>query len=210
MMESLCTQGASAPAPTPKVTKDEIARVLLAKRRMLLGIIQRVESDPSAAEDLLSVVTVRALAQAEQNFRGESDLSTYLGTIAQRVAADHVAACVRRKKTGLFYEHEFTTFAEDEDSTGGPEPFVSDCAASSETVAQHRQALRRVEQALGDISLKYPAAFRCWRLYRLEDQSYEDIASREGITEQGVRSRVHRVSLALEALTGLRAQAFFA
>lgn len=210
MSESPFVEGPGASAPVPKVTKDEIARVLLDRRKMLLGIIQRVESDPATAEDLLSVVTVRALYQAEHNFRGESDLATYLGTIAHRVAADHVGSCVRRKQNGVYYEHEFAAPAEGEGSALEHESFIQDCAVSSETVAEHRQALRKVEQALEDIAQRYPAAFRCWKLYRLEDRSYEDIAACEGITEQGVRSRVHRVTAALEALTGLRAQAFFA
>jgi RNA polymerase sigma factor (sigma-70 family) len=210
------------PATPPRVTQADVARALLERRRTLLAAIAQVEDDEQAAEDLLSLVTVWALSRAHLEFRGESDLVTYLAGMARHMAARHARKCARRKRAGLYYEHELpTAWAE---AAGGPAPQGAQAelspgagleglgyaTASAEDAAAHRQALGLVQRELQKLARKSPAAYRCWKMRRLEEQDYGDIARSEGLSEAGVRSQVHRFARALEAATQLRPAELFA
>jgi RNA polymerase sigma factor (sigma-70 family) len=194
------------------ITADDICKVLLEKKMMLMALILRYENDWETAEDILALASVEALANAEKQFKGESSLAGYIGSIALNAARRHARRQATRKKTvGLFYQHELSdnrVEGEDEDTFVLSKQDGID-AASPERILENNQVLERVQQVLDRIEKRMPDAYKTWHNHRLNELSYQEIERLTGVAQATARKQVFRVSKELEKLTGYTPQTLF-
>ena len=193
-------------APQSRVSAEEICKVLTEKRSLFLGLILRIEKDHSSADDILALATVEALACASQ-FKGDSSLSSYIGSIVLNVARKYARRqSVRKRSIGLFYEHELSSLAPS-DSGDANDEFDMEAieeagfqeSPSPEQMLEKRQLLEQVEQVLSRIEKRWPEAYRTWRMHRLDDLSYPEICEATGIEPVTARGHVYRISSRLSA-----------
>jgi RNA polymerase sigma-70 factor (ECF subfamily) len=169
------------------LTNDEIARLYETHGRELLLFVTRRTCDAQVALDLLSETFAQAVL-SRAKFRGDGDVSARAWLYA--IARHQLAQYYRRgrversalKRLGL------------------------------EPIAAPDDELRRVEELAGVPELREPLAAAlaavsdeqrvALRLRVVEGQSYAEIATRLGVSEQTVRARVSRGLCALRDLLG--------
>ena len=139
-------------------------------RQDVYRYLVRLTKDPALAEDLLSETFIGAM-QSLPKFRGDSDVRTWLFSIARRKWADHL-----RKEKVVFSPEELTGryFCE----PGDP----------ADALVQ-REAVRRIRELLGE----EPPRQREVVLLRIEGYSVAETAKKLGLSESSVRVIDHRV-----------------
>lgn len=145
-------------------------------RADLYRYLCRLTRDPAAAEDLLSETFLRALKGAV-TFRGESDVKTWLFTIARNAWCESL----RRQRLTVSTEELLT------------EHYLADDTLHART--ETRLLLRRVRELLDG----YGNRPRDIVLLRAQGYSYTEIAARLGITENSARVMEHRTRARLRA-----------
>lgn len=195
---------------TPRVTADDICKVLVEKKSMLLGLILRYENDWETAEDILATASMEALANAEHQFKGDSSLASYIGSIAVNAARKHARRQATRKNSvGLYYDHEIAPADSDGEDISVLDIGVGVDSVSPEKSLENAQTLSRVQQAMARIEKRWPDAYRTWQMHRLEELSYLEIQEQTGVEQATARSHVSRVSKELEKITGINPKSFF-
>lgn len=120
--------------------------------------------DPSLAEDLASEVFLETL-RSIHSFRGESDVKTWLFSIARHRWQHHLRKINTRPQTELLTE------------------FLPDRSPLPEDTVIRRQLLRRVLELINTQPERTASILRM----RLEGCSFHEIGLRHGISEQSAR-----------------------
>jgi len=159
----------------------------------LLRYVDRMVRDPAAAEELVQETFLR-LYRARERYEPEARFSTWLYTIATRLALNEL----RRPRHQN--PHKSTDEVDDDGSTlvlahGGPR---------ADDVAHARRVGVLVEGALATLPERQRAAL--W-LAAVEGLSYAEIAESLATTEKSVKALVHRARCALVDRLGEKARA---
>jgi len=151
------------------------------------GLLRRMVSRGSAAEDLTQEVFVKAF-RALARFQGRSDFATWLYRIALNHARDHRAS--REART---VDREVSL---DDPDVAPPTPVSPAAGPDDDAVgAQMAGAMQRSLEALD------PALREAFVLRHQEDLGYDAIAEVQRITRANAKVRVHRArERILEAL----------
>jgi RNA polymerase sigma-70 factor (ECF subfamily) len=159
----------------------------------LLRFVDRMVRDPAAAEELVQETFLR-LYRARERYEPEARFSTWLYTIASRLALNEM----RRPRSR--HAHESTDETDDDGRSlvlPGAEPRADD-------VAHARAVGAEVEGALATLPERQRAAL--W-LAAVEGLSYAEIAATLATTEKSVKALVHRARTALFERLGEKAEA---
>ena len=133
----------------------------------------RADADDIVQEALIEV------ASALARFRGESSLKTYAIRISLRVATRHLRSARRREQPGL---HAVPAAAD---------------TRTPESLAAHRESLRRLYRCLDRLSPKRRTAFVLCAVERL---SHAEAAEIEGTSVETMRARLKRARAELGRL----------
>lgn len=150
-------------------------RFLVDKHKNLVWhMVLRMTNRQEDAEDLCQDIFLRVLKDIK-NFRGDSKLSTWIGSVAYNVCVDHL------RKKGR--EKVFPT----EDLR----PLCSGRASAEASIGKtDRAEIKRIVHQLVDM---LPVNYRTViTLYHLEDCSYREIAEITGMPEGTVKSYISR------------------
>ena len=151
----------------------------------LLRYLDRMVRDEADAEELVQETFLR-LYRARERYRPDARFSTWLYTIATRLALNELRRPRRQNP------HRST---DDEDA-----PVVlPHGGARADDVAHARRIGEAVEGALGTLPERQRAAL--W-LAAVEGLSYAEIAASLATTEKSVKALVHRARLALAERLG--------
>ncbi len=151
----------------------------------------RLMRDQADAEDVVQETFLSAFKGIDR-FDGRSGLSTWL----YRIAFNAAMMRLRRKRP------EFVPVdAADESGDDLPTPkALVDWCLLPEQELERTEAREEMERAIGDLPPKLRAVFV---MRELEELSTEETAQALGLTEQAVKTRLHRARLLLrERLTG--------
>jgi len=139
--------------------------------------------DLDTDRDLVQESLSRVLGSLKAGrFRGESSLRTYARTIARYTCLEHI----RRRRWQVDLDPESLTSG---DRHAGPE-------SSFLWAEEHLRNLR----AFAELP---PESRELLKLVCVEGVSYKDAASRLGVSEAAVKSRIHRCRLAIREAAGL-------
>jgi RNA polymerase sigma factor (sigma-70 family) len=154
---------------------EDAFRVLVERHGpMVLGLCQRLVSDPHEAEDAFQA-TFLVLVHRAESIRKRETIGPWLCGVAGRVARRARARALRRRSC----------------ESGMPELAVPERAAARSSSG---------EAVILDEIARLPEAFRSpVVLCCLEGESYEAAARRLGVTEATVRGRLHRARKCLAA-----------
>ena len=159
--------------------------ILIAERSgEVYGLLYRLTENSEEARDLTQETFLRAFQSISQ-FRGESDLRTWIYRIAINQARNRWRWWRRRRRD--------TTVSLDSDSAHGNQPLVNvlssdrDDSPEQETLLRERE--RALRKALRSLSLSYRETVI---LRDIEGFSYEEIAETLGINVGTVKSRLAR------------------
>ncbi len=153
---------------------EAIFRDLLVQHRdRLYRFVLRHIGHAADAEDLAQQAFAEAARQYE-NFRGESQLSTWLYGIAMNLVRNHLSRSPSRQ-----YRFEDETALDD----------VAVVAADPEEQCEMAELVKMLEAELQDLM---PEMREVLLLVALEDMSYEDAAALLNVPIGTVRSRVSR------------------
>ena len=177
-MSSVLSPPEPVSKPTPKPadhgTFEEVYR---AHYRRVYALTLRMTCDPDRAEELTQDVFVRVW-QTLSTFRGESQLGTWIHTVAVRTTLQHLRSESRR---------EARVMTTDDLSRYGAE--------ARRAMPEARIDLERA------IARLPPGARTVLLLHDVEGHLYEDIAKMLGVTVGTVKSQLHRARrLMMEAL----------
>ena len=138
--------------------------------------------DPHDAEDIMQEVLV-ALISSIQRFRGDASLSSWAYIVARN-------ACARRRKRGARLDS-----LERRNGVAGLE--IHDPGEGPERVVERRELREALERAIAAL----PASLRDVLVLRdVEGLSAAQVASRIGLGERAVKSRLHRARVALREM----------
>ena len=159
--------------------------ILIAERSgEVYGLLYRLTENSEEARDLTQETFLRAFQSITQ-FRGESDLRTWIYRIAINQARNRWRWWRRRRRDA--------TVSLDSDSAHGNQPLVNvlssdrDDSPEQETLLRERE--RALRKALRSLSLSYRETVI---LRDIEGFSYEEIAETLGINVGTVKSRLAR------------------
>ena len=163
--------------PTPSADSGSFEEVYRAHYRRVYALTLRMTCDPGRAEELTQDVFVRVW-QTLSSFRGESQLSTWIHTVAVRTTLQHIRAETRR------------------------EARVMTTDDLSRYAAEARRAMPDASIDLERAIAKLPPGARSvLLLVDVEGHPYEDVAGLLGVTIGTVKSQLHRARrLMMEAL----------
>lgn len=168
-------------------TADDFEAFVREHQDMVYTTALRLLGRPAEAEDMAQEAFVRAFERREE-LLGMENAGGWLRTVTTNICLNHLER--HRKRWTLFSEA-----GPDEAGT----PF-------EETLPEPRAAGASAEdlEALEDALLALPEAQRVpLALFHFEDMSYEDIASRLGVSLSKVKTDMHRGRAALKkALEG--------
>jgi RNA polymerase sigma factor (sigma-70 family) len=172
-----------------KVIEGDLPSVRLLvenNRNLIWHIIVSMTGHNKDSEDLFQDVFLRVFKYSK-NFKGQSKLSTWIGSIAHHVCIDYLRR--RKIETGI-WNHD-----QDEKTIAGIQAEMNWKASEKEDIN------RIVLQAI----TKLPADYRTViTLYHLEECPYKDIAEITGMPEGTVKSYISRGrNLLREILTGI-------
>lgn len=159
----------------------------------LLRYVERMVRDAAAAEELVQESFLR-LHRARERYQPEARFSTWLYTIATRLALNEL----RRPR----HQHPHRSADEDED-TGAPLVLASGTPRADDVVHARRVGAS-VEQALAALPERQRAAL--W-LSAVEGLSYAEIAASLETSEKSVKALVHRARTTLVGRLGEKAEA---
>lgn len=155
--------------------------VFLAHKDKIFGLIVKMVPNAAEAEDLTQQVFLRALRRYD-DFRGDSEVSTWLYRIAVNLCTDYVRG--KKVRPDAIQEGSAT----DEEDPGplaripDRSPSVEDKAVDHDVSDALRKTIARLDEKSREIIL----------LREFEDMSYEDIARSLGITVDVVGVRLNR------------------
>jgi RNA polymerase sigma factor (sigma-70 family) len=146
-------------------------------RAPLLAYFRKRVSDTADAEDLTQEVFTRLARHADKDI-GEG-LNAYIFTIAQNIRRDWLRDRVRHKRGSHFSLGDL--------QEGGETPAILVEERTPERVLVSREALKDIEEALGELHERTQAVFI---LSRLENMHRRDIAALHGISVSAVEKHV--------------------
>lgn len=159
----------------------------------LLRYVDRMVRDSAAAEELVQETFLR-LYRARERYQPEARFSTWLYTIATRLALNEL----RRPRNQN--PHKST----DEIGDDGTTLVLTHEGPRADDVAHARRVGESVEGALATLPERQRAAL--W-LAAVEGLSYAEIAESLATTEKSVKALVHRARCALVDRLGKKAEA---
>jgi len=151
----------------------------------LLGYLRRMVGEAAIAEELLQETFLR-VARARERYTPDARFSTWIYTIATRLALNELRRSFRRAP------HESTSDSGDADDGPGLQLAAGQPGVDDE--AHLRRASSEVEEALAGLPERQRAAL--W-LAAVEGRSYAEVADVLETTESSVKSLVHRARAAL-------------
>lgn len=154
---------------------------------VVFGVARRYSSEPAEVEDLAQEIFIKAYAGLE-DFRGTAAFPTWLYRIAVNHCRDHLRT--RRPTRSLDALLEKRPGAAHELSDGRPGP---------EVALEREDALRRLEEALEELSPDYAVPFLL--KYR-QGMTYEEMATEMDVTAGALKVRVHRARKELRRILG--------
>jgi RNA polymerase sigma-70 factor (ECF subfamily) len=155
----------------------------------LLRFLERMVRDTASAEELVQETFLR-LYRARERYEPEARFSTWLYTIATRLALNELRRPRRQNP------HRST---DEEDADGHALVLAADTPRADD-IAHARNVGDRVEQALAKLPERQRIAL--W-LSAVEGLSYADVAANLETSEKSVKALVHRARCALaEAIGG--------
>ncbi len=148
----------------------------------VLHYLERMVRDAACAEELAQEVFVR-VHRARESYRPEAKFSTWLYTIATRLALNELRRPYRKR----FHESR-------DDDTGGAAALLVTDEPGPDRVADARRLGRDVEAALAELPERQRSAL--W-LAAVEGLSYAQVAESLDTTPKSVKALVHRARVAL-------------
>jgi RNA polymerase sigma-70 factor (ECF subfamily) len=182
--QPLLVQGAEA------LNDEEIVQRVLAGETAWFEVIMRrynqrlyrvarsIVHDPDEAEDIIQDAYVRAFQHLRQ-FAGRAKFSTWL----TRIAVHEALARARRQRRFEDLAHP------DADNSGDPMNDLPSNTPDPERVAATVELARFLEQAIDALPDAYRSVFM---LREVEEMSTEEAAACLDITEENVKTRLHR------------------
>ncbi len=161
----------------PNAAPGAFEELYHANYRRVYALTLRMTCDPEKAEELTQDVFVRVWQNLD-SFRGESQLSTWIHTVAVRTTLQHLRAESRRNARIL--------------STDDVARYATEARrAMPETRVDLERAIAKLPQGARTVLL----------LVDVEGYAYEDAAAALGVTLGTVKSQLHRARrLMMEAL----------
>jgi RNA polymerase sigma-70 factor (ECF subfamily) len=151
-------------------------RHLIARYKgMVYGIALRITGDSTEADDIAQETFVRVYEKVGR-FRGQSKLSTWVYRIAFNLSVERQRNLHRRAETS------WDGLAASESATVDPAPTPEEAAAQASEA-------RAVRAAIGRLPERYRVPLV---LCYMEDLSLAQAAEIVGITEGGMKTRLHR------------------
>ena len=152
-----------------------VLRFLVDKHKNLVWhIVLRMTNKHEDAEDLCQDIFLRVLKDIK-NFRGESKLSTWIGSVAYNVCVDHLRKKSREK---IISANDFRPLA------------LEKISMETSIGTTDKEAIKKiVHQVIGMLPVNYRIVIT---LFHLEDCSYKEIASITGMPEGTVKSYISR------------------
>ena len=164
------------------LTGDQVActELVAAYARLVGSVIWRATGDNNAVDDLVQDVFLRVF-QGLRNFGGRAKLSTWIYTIAHRVAIDHLRQ-VGRWQEGLRGSH-------DDDVAQLLDRLPAPTVINPEVIAMQEQVGDLVRSGLAQLPDKY----RLPLVYiSLDGLDYATVAEMLGVPQGTVKTRVFR------------------
>jgi RNA polymerase sigma-70 factor (ECF subfamily) len=149
----------------------------------VFGLIYRLVGDIEEARDVAQDTFLRVYQKIEQ-FRGESNLKTWIFRIAIHQASNHRRWWFRRGR-----HRTISIDQSQDDENGSMMETLADQRPNSEQVMIDRERQQRLIRALGRLKPPYRAAVV---LRDVEGCSYEEMAVMLGISLGTVKSRIAR------------------
>ena len=147
----------------------DIARLYEKEQGRLRAFVRRIVGNPAAADDVVQQVFANILGRQEQT---PSPSAAYVMQAVRNLALNHLRDTRRRgdiEQAGLDLE------------------LIADAGPSPETVAVYRSELRRLLEAIAALPPRRREAFV---LNRIEGLSYDEVASRMGISRNTVITQI--------------------
>jgi RNA polymerase sigma-70 factor (ECF subfamily) len=155
----------------------------------LVGVMMHLVGNADEAEDLAQEVFLRVY-RARHKYRPRSKFSTWLFTIANNLALNHLRARQRRPTVSL---------AAQESGPLGPRPqeqLVPDPGTGPQQRVQKDELAERIRQALDTLNERQRVAVV---LNKFEDMGYAEIADVMGLSTKAVKSLLSRARANLRA-----------
>lgn len=182
--------GGSCPSADPQVAPDKLSAFTYAAakyRPRFLQIALRVTRRPEEAEDVVQTGLMKAFANLQQ-FRGESQMSTWLRAIVHNAAREYA----RNTHGRVFISLDAPPCPNsDMDSLELPAPCMN-----PEEHLESRERGETLSAAMEKLSLVYQDTLR---MCILEETPYARVATALNVRVSTVKSRVHRSKQALKA-----------
>lgn len=161
--------------------EDACTRLVDAHARMVGTVIWRATGDHRIVEDLAQDTFLRVF-RALPSFDRRAKLSTWIYTIAHRVAIDYL------RKVGR-WQHEDFVLSADDDLAAGVEQLPAPAVAGPDAVLLREEQIRLVREALARLPDKYrlPLVYAA-----IEGLDYPTIAVMLGVTVGAVKTLVFR------------------
>ncbi|TYO99216.1 RNA polymerase sigma-70 factor (ECF subfamily) [Geothermobacter ehrlichii] len=169
---------------------ESFARLVERHIQPLINLGWRMTGSRDLAEDLAQETFLR-LHRSLGSFRGDSSLATWLYRTLSRLAIDHL----RREK--LKRRIFFFRGADDEGSD--PVELAADPGPGPDEELQARESVRRLRQALQQLSPQQRAVFT---LRHDEGLPLKEIATALGLSEGTVKAHLHRAVQTLRTSLG--------
>jgi RNA polymerase sigma-70 factor (ECF subfamily) len=160
--------------------------------RMVGTVIWRATRDGDSVEDLTQETVLRAF-RALRDFAGRAKLSTWICTIAHRVAIDHL------RKTGAWREEPPGTGDEPDELHAASVDKLAATTVDPETAAARTELDRLVNDGLAQLPDKYrlPLVYAA-----IDGLDYSTIATMLGVPVGTVKTLVFRAKLRLKQHVG--------
>jgi RNA polymerase sigma-70 factor (ECF subfamily) len=169
--------------------EEEAYRCLIERYKgMVYGIALRVVGDPTEADDVAQETFVRVYEKVDR-FRGGSKLSTWVYRIALNLSLERQRRIRRRGETSW-------------DGLAASDSAVVDPAPTPEQAAAQASEAEAVRAAIGRLPERYRVPLV---LCYMEELSLAQAAELVGITEGGMKARLHRARKMLLACLSRRA-----
>jgi RNA polymerase sigma-70 factor (ECF subfamily) len=160
--------------------EDACARLVEAHSRMVGTVIWRATGDQRIVEDLAQETFLRVF-RGLSSFDRRARLSTWIYTIAHRIAIDHL------RKAGRWKQVEFVVTTDDE--AGAIEQLPESPLSGPEAVLISDEQVRIVHDALARLPVKYrvPLVYAA-----IDGLDYPTIAAMLGVSVGAVKTLVFR------------------
>lgn len=163
-------------------------RLILRYQPLVLHIVGRLVDNPEDVRELCQEVFLRVHAKLHQ-FRGESTLATWIGSIAYSIAA----AWLRKKRIPLLEPHAIEGDIDDLIQAQADPAYLQDALAEDESVAHLHKAIAALP----------PLQRTIVALYYFDETSIESISAITALPAGTVKSHLFRARLHLrKALAG--------